>query len=95
MPPSVESVRAFGIPAASGNSPTVMPSPTKRMKFDHMTSEMGSRRPTSASTSRWSNSLSYSIVKAISSWESGVESGGAGTRAMLRHAGAAPVSVIP
>ena len=86
IPPSVESVRDFGIPAASGSSPTVMCRPTNRMKFDHITIEMGSRRPTSASASRWSNSLSYSIVNATSSWDSGVESGRAGTRAMLRHA---------
>ena len=42
-PPSVESVRDFGIPVASGSSPTVMPSPTKRRKFDHITIEMGRR----------------------------------------------------
>ena len=39
MPPTVESTRAFGSPAASGRAPTLIPSPTKRRKFDHITTD--------------------------------------------------------
>ena len=39
MPPTVESTRAFGSPAASGSAPTSIPSPTKRRKFDHITTD--------------------------------------------------------
>ena len=76
MPPSVESSRAFGSPAAFGSSPTVMPSPTKRRKFDHITSEIPNRRPRPVSANRRSNSLSSSIVNATSRWDSGVDRGG-------------------
>jgi len=74
IPPSVESIRAFGSPATIGSSPTVIPSPTKRMKFDHITSD-ATRAPPPACANRPSNSLSNSIVNATSARERRVESG--------------------
>ena len=74
MPPNVESIRDFGSPAAPGSSPTVIPSPTNRRKFDHITSETTRARPP-ACANRCSNSLSSSIVYAISACESRVDSG--------------------
>ena len=52
----------------------MMPSPTNRRKFDHMTSD-AARAPPPASANRRSNSLSNSIVNATRVCERGVDSG--------------------
>ncbi len=74
MPPRVESIRPLGSPETTGSSVTVMPSPTNRMKFDHITSDT-TRAPFPACANRRSNSLSSSIVNATSICESGVDNG--------------------